>query len=148
MDSIVVFDIDGTLCDVSSIRHLVAEGLKTRDFDAFHRGSVDCPPILEVAIAAQLWSDAGMPIFQVTARQEKYRALTSFWLADYKIPSDKLVMRPNGDNRADADVKREIITRLLKDYVIEIAYDDNPSIWDVWDEFDIPCIRIPGYSEE
>lgn len=148
MDSIVVFDIDGTLCDVSSIRHLVAEGLKTRDFDAFHRGSVDCPPIPEVAIAAQLWSDAGMPIFQVTARQEKYRALTSFWLADYKIPSDKLVMRPNGDNRADADVKREIITRLLKDYVIEIAYDDNPSIWDVWDEFDIPCIRIPGYSEE
>ena len=147
MDQISAFDCDGTLVDVSSIRHLVAKGLKDRNFDEFHRSSVDCHPIDMVVKAAQLWAEAGVPVFQVTARQEKYRSLTSFWLADHKVPSDKLIMRTDGDQRSDADVKREMITQLLKDYDIMIAYDDNPSIWAVWAEFDIACIRVPGWSD-
>ena len=40
----VIVDIDGTLVDVSSVRHHVA-GPGKRNFDAFHRESADCPPI-------------------------------------------------------------------------------------------------------
>ncbi|WP_092501608.1 hypothetical protein [Agrococcus jejuensis] len=39
----VLFDVDGTLCDVRSIRHHV-DGTGRRNFDAFHAESIDCPP--------------------------------------------------------------------------------------------------------
>lgn len=147
MDKIVVFDMDGTLADVSDIRHLVAAGLKDRNFDAFHKESVNCKPIEQVAEAARLWAEAGMAVYQLTARAEKYRALTSFWLADHKIPSDNLIMRPNGDYRADADVKRDLIGGLIKRFEIVMAYDDNPSIVSVWKEFEIGCVVVPGWME-
>lgn len=148
MEVIAVSDIDGTLCDVSSIRHLVAKGLKDRDFDAFHKESVNCPPIEHVAEATRGWAAVGVRVFQVTARQEKYRSLTSFWLADNKIPSDRLIMRPNGDFRPDGDVKRDIFTALLKNFDIVVSYDDNPSVLAVLAELGVPTVIVPGWSEE
>lgn len=38
----VIFDMDGTLVDVSSVRHFVMD--KPKDFDAFHAGTAGCPP--------------------------------------------------------------------------------------------------------
>ena len=41
----VIVDMDGTLCDVSTVIHLQAE---SDGFDAFHRGCAQCPPHREV----------------------------------------------------------------------------------------------------
>lgn len=41
----VLVDVDGTLCDVSGIRHYVQSVPKTRNFDKFHRASALCPAI-------------------------------------------------------------------------------------------------------
>ncbi len=142
----IVFDCDGTLADVSSIRHLVALGMKERNFDEFHTRSVDCPPIHWVRQAACEAKAMGFTVIQVTARQEKYRPHTSWWLADHSIPSDGLFMRPNGDFRSDAEVKEHMIMSLLKKYDIVKAYDDNPSIVDLWAEFEIPCVVVPGWE--
>lgn len=38
----LLVDLDGTLVDVSGIRHFVEGG--KRDFDSFHLESVNCPP--------------------------------------------------------------------------------------------------------
>ena len=141
-----VFDIDGTLADVSSIRHLVEEGQK--NFDAFHRESVNCPTIPWVTAAAHDAKGMGYRVIQVTARQEKYRPNTSWWLADNLIPSDGLYMRANGDYRPDYEVKKEILDRLLKVYDIKMAYDDNPSIVSLWSEYQIPCIVVPGWQAD
>ncbi len=144
-----VFDIDDTLCDVSSIRHLVSEGMKTQNFDEFHTQSVTCPPIDWVRSAARnsyyLW---GFRVIQVTARQERYRTHTLRWLEDHNIPSDGLYMRKNGDNRPDYDVKHEMVSNLLRTYDIRRAYDDNPSIIRLWSEFDIPCVVVPGWVND
>jgi hypothetical protein len=40
--SAVIVDLDGTLCDVSTILHFV-EG-DEKDFPAFHTASAECPP--------------------------------------------------------------------------------------------------------
>lgn len=144
----IVFDMDGTLCDVSSLRHLVAAGLKTRNFDEFHTRSVDCPPIKWVRQAAREASSRGLRVIQVTARQEKYRAHTSWWLADQDIPSDGLFMRPNGDFRPDYEVKNDMVNKLLRTYDIRKAYDDNPSIVQLWRELNIPCVIVPGWKDE
>lgn len=143
----IIFDCDGTLCDVSSIRHLVEIGLKTKNFDDFHRSSVDCPPIGWVADAARFAAEDGIKVLVVTARQEKYRALTSFWLAMHKIPSDELMMRPTGDGRPDHEVKEEILARLSTRYDIVKAYDDRPDVVRLWGEYGIPTVVVPGWVE-
>lgn len=142
----VVLDMDGTLVNVSGIRHLV-DGQK-RNFDAFHTESVNCPPIPWVVSAAIDAKGLGYQVIQVTARSEKYRPHTSWWLADRFIPSDGLFMRPDGDYRPDYEVKKEILDRLLQRYDIRQAYDDNPNIVRLWSEYGIPCIVVPGWEGE
>lgn len=141
----VVFDMDGTLADVSGIRHLVmGEGKK--DYDAFHRESVNCPPFEWVVDSAREAHRMGIRVLQVTARSERYRPHTSWWLADKAVPSDGLFMRANRDFRPDYAVKRDMLNRLLHSYDIRKAFDDNPSIVDLWAEFDIPCVVVPGWE--
>jgi FMN phosphatase YigB (HAD superfamily) len=140
----IIFDMDGTLVDVSSLRDYVTG--KKKDFDAFHRLSVDCPPIYPILNAAVHLKAAGYWVLQVTARSEKYRPHTSWWLAEHKVPSDALYMRPDHDHRPDHEVKRDIIDRILSRYDIVHAYDDNPSIIKLWGEYAIPCTVVPGWE--
>lgn len=146
----IVFDMDGTLVNVSSIRHLVQGGPENnykKDFDAFHRESVNCPAIPWVAAAARDASGLGYRVLQVTARQHKYIGPTSWWIAENFIPSDGLYMRATGDFRPDYVVKREILDRLLKRFDIVKAYDDNPAVVRLWSEYGIPCIVVPGWED-
>jgi FMN phosphatase YigB (HAD superfamily) len=41
----VIFDADGTLCDVSEIRYLLRQPKGKKDFEKFHALSINCPPI-------------------------------------------------------------------------------------------------------
>lgn len=142
----IIFDLDGTLADVSSIRYLVAAGEKNRNFDAFHRESVNCPPIPWVVEHAHTAHADGYKVVQVTARSERYRPHTSWWLAEHGIPSHELYMRGDYDYRPDYEVKRDIVDRILQSHDIVKAFDDNPSIVRLWGEYGIPCIVVPGWE--
>lgn len=142
----IVFDMDGTLVDVSSVRHYVLG--KKKNFDSFHRESVNCPPIPRVLAHAHMAREDGYQVIQVTARSEKYRRHTSWWLADHKVPSDGLYMRPDGDYRPDYDVKKDILDSLLETFNIVKAFDDNPTIVRLWAEYGIPCVVIPGWEPD
>lgn len=142
----MIFDMDGTLVDVSSLRDYVTG--KKKDFDSFHRLSVDCPPIHWVANLAQSFHNEGYAIIQVTARSEKYRPHTSWWIAQHRIPSHALYMRPDLDYRPDYEVKREIVDRIRQRYDVVHAFDDNPSIVKLWGEYAIPCTVVPGWEND
>jgi phosphoglycolate phosphatase-like HAD superfamily hydrolase len=147
----IVFDMDGTLVDVSSIRHHVLGGPKNgyrKNFDAFHRDAVNCPEISWVANAARDAKGMGYKVIQVTARSECYRPSTSWWIAEHFVPSDGLYMRADRDYRPDYVVKREILDRLLSRFDIVKAYDDNPNVVALWAEYGIPCIVVPGWVDE
>ncbi|MDP5228517.1 MULTISPECIES: hypothetical protein [Arthrobacter] len=99
----MIFDVDGTLCDVRSIRHHVSPPPGSTsfkaDFDAFHGASIDCPPheaVLELLLRAH---GAGLAILVVTGRAEKWSFVTTMWLGEHGIPFDELMMRPRGDSR-------------------------------------------------
>lgn len=138
-----IFDVDGTLCDVSSIRHLVTGA--TRNFDAFHLASIDCPPNPHVVKAAQESEAEGIAPLIVTARQTKYRNVTAFWLAMHHVPSERLYMRRTGDMRPDYEVKRDILARIRDSWDVIEAWDDNPSVIQLWTEEKIPTILVPGW---
>ena len=138
-----IFDVDGTLCDVRGVRHLIdGKG----GFDAFHRASAGCPPHAHVVEAARQAQAEGRAVLVVTGRVEKWRRLTSMWLALHEVPSDGLWMRRDGDFRKDFLVKREILRRLRGRYDIVRAWDDNPAVLRLWEREGIPTTVVPGWD--
>lgn len=151
MRNAVIFDMDGTLADVRSIRHHVVpptpkpKGWK-KDFHAFHTLSVDVPAnahVVDHAIRASLLGNA---VIIVTARSAKYRPQTAWFLAMHGIPSDALYMRGDKDGRPDYDVKKDILTAIRREYNVIHAVDDNPDIIRLWNEEGIPCTIVEGFG--
>ena len=146
--SAVIVDVDGTLCDVSSIRHHVTGPSKSRDFDAFHAASAHCPPIMDTITWVEEMADAGHHIIVVTARMERWRELTERWIAQFVTRRiTDLQMRADGDFRPDYEVKRDIHAALTQRFTIHHACDDNPNVVQLWNEVGIPVRVVPGWAE-
>lgn len=139
----VIFDMDGTLCDVTSIRHHVIN--QPRDFDAFHRNAATCPANLEVV--ADLWDARrhGLVVLILTGRMERWRDMTTSWCWSRNIPFEGLLMRPDNDFRKDTVVKAEMLERVRKVYEPVHAWDDNPTVVELWENEGIPVTVIPGW---
>jgi predicted kinase len=58
-----------------------------------------------------------------------------------------LIMRPVGDNRKDAIVKRELFDQHVRNhYNVRVVYDDRQQVVDMWrDELGLTCLQVaPG----
>lgn len=143
----VIFDMDGTLCDVTSIRHHVLDR-RRRNYKAFHYLSLFCPPFAWVRDLSQSYHAEGVVVLVVTARHDQWRDLTESWLLQHGVPYHEVHMRKQGDMRKDKIIKSEILDQLLMTYDIKHALDDNPSIIELWNERGIPHTVVPGWAEE
>jgi phosphoglycolate phosphatase-like HAD superfamily hydrolase len=150
----IIFDMDGTLVDTSSIRHLIPkltgpeDTYKSSDFDAFHAEADKCPALWDNVDSAVNWYGTGRDIIIVTARSEKYRARTESWLHAHYVPYDGLLfMRHEGDMRSDYLVKKDILKALQETWEIVYAVDDNPSIIELWRENGIRTHMVPGWED-
>jgi hypothetical protein len=56
-------------------------------------------------------------------------------------------MRGDGDFRSNAEIKREIHTRLVAAYDITAAIDDDPEIVELWQELGIPVAMVLGWGD-
>lgn len=109
----VIADMDGTIVDVSAIRHLIAG---PGGFHRFHRASIDCPPHAWVIEELREHHAAGRAVLIVTAREALplFRHVTAWTLALHDVPSDAMWMRARGDYRPDPVIKAEILTKILQ----------------------------------
>ena len=144
----VIFDMDGTLADVRSIRHHVVNDSRRKDFDAFHAESVNVPAHQHVVEAARQAHHDGLAVLIVTARKAKWRHHTAFWLAINGIPSDGMWMRADHDNRPDREVKTDILRRIRQTFDVVHAWDDNPAVIAVWESHGIPTTKVEGWMEK
>lgn len=145
----VIVDVDGTLVDVSSIRHYVCSDPKRRDFESFHKASALCPPIGDTFAWADGHRKQGRAVFVVTARERKWDFLTRRWLRKWGFQLDGLFMRATGDYRPDGVVKGEILERIReRGFTVVAAIDDNPSVVEVWQSRGIPVTVVPGWPTE
>ena len=74
-EEIVIFDIDGTLADVSERLHHVTK--KPRDWDAFFEGMAQDKAIHSMVRLCNLLYADGIRIILCTGRSEAYRAETT-----------------------------------------------------------------------
>ena len=151
MDALIC-DMDGTLADVTSIRHHIVPPDPMpkgwyKDFDTFHSESVNMPVIESTKDQVLRAHMLGTKILIVTARRHMYRHHTAMFLALNSIPSDALYMRGNKDGRKDYEVKSDILHTIRKrGYNVIHAIDDNPSIVRLWKEHNIPTPVVEGYG--
>lgn len=137
----VVFDMDGTLAEVTHRRHFVRDlpaGQKP-DWDAFFKACPDDTPrqaVVEKLLAAKA---AGHDVIVCSARPEPYRDMTAAWLGKYGIPYDRLIMRRNRDYRPDEIVKKEFLDKYLDRTKIVKVYDDRPKIVRMWRAEGLDC---------
>lgn len=142
MDAIIV-DMDGTLCDVSSIRHYVTDG--NRDFRSFHEASRFCPPRPDVAFMVRAAHADGLAVVIVTARDERFERATRDFLVRHGFDFDALFMRPWGDGRRDTAVKADILARVrAAGFRPVLAVDDREDIAAVWRGAGIPTHVVPS----
>ena len=142
----VIFDVDGTLADVATIRHYVAG--ENKNFEKFHAAASFVPPHDEVVALAASLRSAGLAILIVTSRKEKWRWHTETWLRKWEIEYDQLWMRPDSDQRRDVDVKRDILARIRSTHTVILAIDDNPNVIALWNSEKIPVVTWPGWEKQ
>lgn len=143
----IICDMDGTLVDVRSIRHLVqrasATGAKLKpNYDAFHAASFACPPHNRVIRFLRLARALGFAIVIVTAREERWSFLTSLWLYEHDVVYDSMFMRQMRDYRPDKVVKGELEKLITRRFEVRAVLDDRQEIIDVWKAAGHRTIRI------
>lgn len=144
----IIVDMDGTLADVSGIRHYVKRPRNQKDFDSFHGASVFAPANAAPLALVQRAHEDGTFVFVVTARRSKWERHTRDWLAKHAVPYDALCMRGNTDTRPDTDVKRDILQRIRATHDPVLAIDDNPAVIALWSAEGITTYQVPGWEQE
>src|SRR5712691_6630807 len=100
MKDCYIFDIDGTLADITHRLHFIQETPK--NWDAFFAACVDDPPIKHVCDLAETLSDHGKHcLVFISGRSDQIRDQTVEWIEQYIEFTPTLYMRKIGDYRAD-----------------------------------------------
>lgn len=139
----MIWDMDGTLVNVTDIRHLA----RAKDFDAFHQASEFCPPNDHVVRAARRAQDEGHINIVCTGRMERHRALSRRWLKKHDVPYAYLWMRADGDYRKDFVVKRDMLLAARIAFDIVGVWDDRPEVIEMWENHGLTVTPVPGWVD-
>lgn len=138
----IIIDLDGTLCDVSHRTHFV----KTTppNWPAFFDACRDDTPNGAVVALYDMARDAGHTILYVSGRPETHRAQTVAWLETHGVDVyAALLMRPEGDYRQDAIVKRELFDQhIAGKYAILFTVDDRKQVVQMWRDMGLVCFQV------
>lgn len=137
----VIFDIDGTLARIDHRRQYLSQS--PPDWAKFNSAmSSDSPNPAVVALYNLIWHSARYEVLLVTGRNERHRIDTEAWLDKHQIPYDMIMMRPDGDFRADEVFKEELLDGLLEDQRdIEFVVDDRQQVVNMWRRRGITCFQ-------
>jgi len=125
-----VFDLDGTVCNVTHRRHWVAS--KPKNWNAWNAGLVNDTLNDAVYQTLSALNAARFAIVLVSGRGSEYRAQTEKWLRDHNVPYEALYMREAGDFRADDIIKSELADQVEETYSIRGVFDDRKRVVDMW----------------
>ena len=140
----VIFDFDGTFCDVRPILHLLDRN--DRHLTAFHEATHLAPENRNVFDLHAEVKEAGITDILISVRGEMWRGVTTSWLADRNYEPEHFHMRRDDDERLHAEIKREIIAKIKEEWNVLAAIDDDPKNIAMFEEENIPAILVPGYN--
>jgi predicted kinase len=131
----VLVDIDGTTALMAA----------RSPFDET-RVHEDRPNVPVIAVIRAMEA-AGNAVVFLSGRTDACRAATHEWLLEHvRVPFRGLFMRPAGDMRKDAIVKRELFDRHIRDsYDVACVLDDRDQVVEMWRAMGLTCLQVaPG----
>lgn len=137
---IVIFDLDGTLADISHRQHMVQS--KRRDWPGFFAACVDDAPH-EAVITILRALQSQFEIWLVSGRSDEVREQTENWLRLNGVPWHELIMRHKGDYTPDNLLKIGWVQqgRIPKDRIL-CVFDDRDKVVKAWRKAGIPCFQV------
>lgn len=170
----VIFDIDGTLLDISHrLKYIKQTPKNWKAFRDPKQKWLDGPiiPVIRIATALMHAPYPKNRIIFASGRSESERAdtvrsLSEWFLLDgwqdiynpkwfgegYTLentPTSPFYLRAEKDFRADTVVKREMYEQMLEDgYKPELVFDDRPSVLRMWREIDGLKVVDVGHGVE
>ncbi len=141
-EEIVIFDIDGTLADISERVHHIRK--KPKNWNAFNAGMAQDKAIHSMIRLCNLLYAAGLHIVLCSGRNEKNRPETVEWLQKQRVNYHDLLLRKDEDYRSDAVVKREILQGLEKNQILFVV-EDRSRVVEMWRSEGLTCLQCaPG----
>lgn len=143
--AVVIFDLDGTLCDVEHRRRYVQ--YTPKNWDAFNSACTLDLPLPHVQWIHDLLIKAGYSIIYCSGRSDAYRKETLEWLKNkLYITHPDLRMRRHDDRRPDDIVKKEILEDIFAEgFRVLCSFDDRDQVVSMWRDNGIPCFQVaPG----
>jgi len=141
-EEIVIFDIDGTLADVSERIHHVSK--KPKNWNAFFAGMAQDKAIHSMVRLCNLLYDSGIQIVLCSGRSEEHRQQTVEWLAQQGVNYHDLLLRKEKDRRSDTEVKRELLAALDKSKILFVV-EDRSRVVEMWRSEGLVCLQCaPG----
>lgn len=141
-EELVIFDIDGTLADISERIHHIRR--KPKNWNAFSAGMAQDKAIHSMVRLCNILYAAGLRIILCSGRNEKNRPETVEWLAKNGVNYHDLLLRKDDDYRTDSIVKREILHGLDKSKILFVVEDRNRVV-EMWRAEGLVCLQpAPG----
>lgn len=146
MKNICVFDLDGTLADLSHRLPLLKQ--KNPQWDKFYElvgdDSVNkwCKDLMA---AMQI---AGKIVIIVSARPQTVLGITKKWLKNNEVPYNQifLLREGNKDYRPDVELKRAWLNFYKREHIL-FAVDDRQRVVDMWRSEGITCLQCNAWEE-
>jgi HAD superfamily, subfamily IIIB (Acid phosphatase) len=141
-DETVIFDIDGTLADVSERIHHVQK--KPKNWPAFFQGMAQDKAIHSMVRLCNILYASGIQIVLCSGRNEEHREQTITWLAQQGVNYHDLLLRKNNDRRPDSVVKREMLAVIDKSKILFVV-EDRSRVVEMWRSEGLVCLQCaPG----
>lgn len=144
MFKIFVFDIDGTLADMSHRKHYVAS--KPKNWIAFDAAIQFDKPFTDIIFLLKMCLELNHTVILCTGRSERTRSVTVNWLRDNGVEYTQLYMRTNDDHRQDSIVKVELLQMIREEHGEPfIWFDDRQQVVDAIREQGVRVLQVaPG----
>lgn len=137
----VVFDIDGTLADLTHRRKWVQS--KPKNWAAFEKNMHLDKPIQPIIEIAQKMEAHGIQVVFCSGRGSQNRKVTEDWLAEHVGFDSPLFMRKEKDYRSDYIVKKELLLEMYEMGISpDLAIDDRDQVVQMWREMKIDCVQV------
>jgi len=141
----VIFDLDGTLADISHRLHFIRsseekENFK-KDWNSFNSGIPEDKLKLPIAALHKMCFDNGYNIAIVTGRSKDYQVETIKWLMNNQIHFDEIHFRPAGNYHSDYIVKQEIYDKHFKERNVLFVVDDRDQVVEMWRRNGVTCLQ-------
>ena len=144
-NKIVIFDLDGTLADITARRNLSTKDNGKMDWDVFFNPDnidLDVPNQKVVDMLQMIDNTDRYQIWILSGRSDKTEDATIDWLSNNGINYDHLQMRPQDLlYMADNDLKQMWLDDIGVDNVA-MVFDDRQQVVDMWRKNGLTCFQV------